>query len=381
MKNRLISLFNIPNLRNKFYLIRSIRLAIAITSAIVFAKTFDFNFITSFSLYITTVLLGVSDMSTNLVTRVKMLLVNSLGLLITGISIIFIGDHLFWILLFIVLLVRITFNFSFRFPEKNLHFTVILLGFCFFLPLELNLYNIDSFVFGLVLGSVWYIVTLYFGYLTYLFFTRENKEDRANLFFVDSTNSKYGKTSFFANRETALLRRKLDLNSDRITIWSHPYRLAISMIIAFLIGFYLKLNNGYWIMMTVVLLHNPSQKISAGIPRILRRFSGTVIGLILYLPIAEMNLAIYWLYLLIFISAFFIFLSIRDNYFVAVIFITYMVLSSIKINFVLDNSILLERFSDTSIAILIVLFSHVVLLSARSLKLKSQRSFKSFRRS
>ncbi len=319
--------------------------------------------------------MGVSDMTTDIVTRVKMLLVNSLGLLITGISIIFIGDHPFWILLFIILLVRTTFNFSFRFPEKNLHFTIILLGFCFFLPLNLNGNNIDSFVFGLVLGSVWYLVTLYFGYLAYLFFTRKNKEDRANLFFVDSTHSKYGKTDFFANRKTALLRRKLDLNSDRLTIWSHPFRLALSMIIAFLIGFYLELNNGYWIMMTVVLLHNPSQKISAGIPRILRRFSGTVIGLILYLPIAEMNLAVYWLYILIFISAFFIFLSIRDNYFIAVIFITQMVLSSIKINFVLDKSILLERFLDTSMAILIVLFSHILLLSARSLQLKIQKGF------
>lgn len=113
--------------------------------------------------------------------------------------------------------------------------------------------------------------------------------------------------------------------------------------------------------MTIIFIHNPSKRINASIPRIVQRFLGTILGLILVALLAEwIQVATFWI-LITFLSSVPIFLFIRDNYFIAITFITILVMANFAFIDRLTYSILKERAIDTCLAIGIVLGVHITL--------------------
>ncbi|MDA8595350.1 FUSC family protein [Flavobacteriaceae bacterium] len=368
------SIFAIPNWSSQFYIIRSIRLSIAISVAIAMSSYLNLEGLYSFALFISPLLMAISDMVTDIKTRVKMLLVVWLGLSLMTLGLAFLDRSVWALIIFILVLVRASFDISFFFPPRNMFFTIILLGFSFFLPLNLEGSTIGPFLFWIMMGAFWYLFTLFIGYLTYSILEQQKEFTWANFFYIDAKHGLTKTSDFLVGKTIAKQRRAVEIHSDRLNIFSHPYRLAISMIIAYLLSLNIEFQNSYWIMMTVILIHNPSNKISAGLPKIFKRFTGTLLGLLIMAGLLYLNPNAVILYLLIAFCAFMIFLSIRDNYFVAVIFITVLVLSSLEINQNLSEFILYERFIDTIIAISIVLGAHAILSLIRKL-IKKLRSY------
>jgi len=368
------SIFSIPNWSSQFYIIRSIRLSFAITIAAAMSSYMELSGLYSFAFFVAPLLMAISDMVTDIKTRVKMLLVVWLGLTLMTLGLAFLDRSVWTLIIFILVLVRMSFDISFFFPPRNMFFTIILLGFSFFLPLNLESNNIGPFLFWIMIGAFWYLFTLFIGYSTYSILEQQKEFTWANFFYIDSKHGLSKTSDFLVGKSIAKQRRAQEIHSDQLNVFSHPYRLAISMIIAFLLSLNIEFQNSYWIMMTVILIHNPSNKISAGLPKIFKRFTGTVLGLMIMAGILYLNPNNFILYVLLAFCSFMIFLSIRDNYFVAVIFITILVLSSLELNQNLSEFVLYERFIDTIIAISIVLGAHASLSLIRKL-IKRLRSY------
>lgn len=364
--NKLIKLFKIPNLKDRFFVIRSIRLSVLLIVSVGLGPYLNLTSENSFALFSSILFLSISDMVCNIVTRYKMLLIITLGLVVMTLFLSVFNQSSVLIVIFIWLLVRESFNISFIFPKGNLFFTIMLLGFSFYLPLKMDFETSLSFCFVILGGSGLYIFSLFLGHSIYSFLERRRDPQTANLFYVEGTDLEH-KTSFIATRKEALQRRSEDLNSEHFHFFTHPYRLVVSMTLAYVFSEFLNLHNSYWIMLTVIIVHNPSQKISAGLPKIMKRFFGTIIGLVLSVGLIRFNLSPAFLYLIVGLSSFVIFLSIRHHYFMAVIFITLLVMTSIKLSQGLTFTILEERFLDTLIAICIVLSSHLLMLTLQSL--------------
>ncbi|MGB0837322.1 MAG: FUSC family protein [Flavobacteriaceae bacterium] len=361
-----LNLFRIPNLHNRFYVIRSLRLSFILILSLWLGPYLDLSSENAFALFSSVLFLAISDMVCNISTRYKMLVIVTIGLiLMTLLLSVFNTTHAL-IIIFIGLLVRESFTISFRFPEGNLFFTIMLLGFSFYLPLKMNFEASSEFSLFLLLGGILYLLSLFIGHRIYVVLERRKDPETAKLFYVEGTNL-VQKTSFIVSRKEALKRRSEDLNSEYFHFFTHPYRLVLSMTLAYVFSVFLDLHNSYWIMLTVIIVHNPSQKISAGIPKIMKRFFGTVIGLILCIGLIRFDLSYSVLLIIVGLSSFLIFLCMRHNYFMAVIFITLLVMTSIKLSMGLDQTILEERFIDTMIAICIVLASHLIMLSLERL--------------
>lgn len=362
-------LIAVPKLFLPFYRIRAFRLSLAICFCIWLGARMNLSDENALALFITPLLMAISDRTTSILLRLKMLSVVWSGLFIMTLGVAFFCHTILGIILFMFVLVRAAYYFSFRFPPKNLFFTIVLLGFSFFLPLNLNLDTVPYFLFWMFIGGLVYVSSLLLGYLIYLYFSGNRALNWANFFYLDPEHGTFYPSYFLASREEARMRRQDEGRDERKYILSHPYRLALSMLMAFLSSLYLDAQNEYWIMMTVILIHNPSSRITAGLPRIMKRFFGTILGLGVMYVLGIYTWDISLVLALIFLCVFFIFLSIQDNYFFAVIFITMMVLSVMKIRGNLFQEVLFERLLDTVLAIVLVLLCHfIVLLFARVLE-------------
>lgn len=118
--------------------------------------------------------------------------------------------------------------------------------------------------------------------------------------------------------------------------FKHAVRISLSLVFATFIHFHFHLENGFWILLTVLFVCQPS--FSETWKRLLRRSVGTLLGILISLPavlyvhhpIGQVGLMI--------LSAFLFFNYLRTNYGLAVVFITLfvMIVSNIQNNTGID---------------------------------------------
>ena len=355
--------FKLPDFGNKFYLIRAIRLSLSFFACFVFIDVFEMSAVNGYAFFLGLLITAISDRSRSFQYRIRF----SFSLLI---SIFALGlvEHMLehfsnGQLIFIPFFVFIAYLLSFRFAEGNFFFSALLLSYSFMLPISLDDSSIWFFLAHFMLGGLWFIITMVFGFSVYLYFyEKKEKREIAKLFFIDHSTSVFSRYQFFVKGDQA--KRSLLKELDGKLLTSHPFRLVISLLISFIVMDSIHQNQSYWIMLTVVLIHNPSHQISAGLPKIFQRLLGTSIGLLFALPLVLFQNMMGVDYILIAFSAFMIFISIRDNYFFAVIFITLLVMTSMHLENQLTIPLYLERLIDTGIAIAIVLGVHLCIVLA-----------------
>ena len=123
---------------------------------------------------------------------------------------------------------------------------------------------------------------------------------------------------------------------QKTAIYKHAVRISLSLVFASFLHFQFQLENGFWILLTVLFVCQPS--FSETRKRLLRRSFGTLLGIAISFPaLLFIDNPITQVMLMI-LSAFFFFNYVRTNYGLAVIFITLfvMLVSNIQKNTGID---------------------------------------------
>jgi uncharacterized membrane protein (TIGR01666 family) len=106
--------------------------------------------------------------------------------------------------------------------------------------------------------------------------------------------------------------------------FKHAVRMSVSLVLAFIIQQAFQLENGFWLLLTVLFVCQPS--FSETRKRLIQRSLGTLVGILLVYPVLLVveNTLIQVLFMTL--SAFFFFNYLRTNYGLAVVFITLFVM-------------------------------------------------------
>jgi len=120
------------------------------------------------------------------------------------------------------------------------------------------------------------------------------------------------------------LSKLIDAYRQKTAIFKHAVRISLSLVFASFLHYQLQLENGFWILLTVLFVCQPS--FSETRKRLLQRSFGTLLGIAISFPaLLFINNPISQTVLMI-LSAFFFFNYVRTNYGLAVVFITLFVM-------------------------------------------------------
>ncbi|MCP4324567.1 MAG: hypothetical protein GY951_04935 [Psychromonas sp.] len=112
--------------------------------------------------------------------------------------------------------------------------------------------------------------------------------------------------------------------SPHNSTFKHSIRISSSLVLAFVIQESFQLEHGFWLLLTVLFVCQPS--FSETRKRLVQRSLGTLMGVLLGYPVLLLVDNTLLLILLMILSAFFFFSYLRTNYGLAVIFITLFVM-------------------------------------------------------
>lgn len=140
------------------------------------------------------------------------------------------------------------------------------------------------------------------------------------------------------------------MNSTNPT-FKHAIRISISLSIAFLLQYSLQLAHGFWILLTVLFVCQPS--FSETRKRLIQRSLGTLIGILIGYPVLMFVDATLIQVSILILSAFLFFNYLRTNYGLAVIFITIFVVSVFNLLTGTGTEILPYRIGETLIGCII----------------------------
>ena len=349
-----------PDLSNKYYFWRAIRLASALAMTSVWASFFDLSIYQSGAFFGATLFLSIIDMSASVNMRLKMLLITLISSVSIGGLTIFLNNYPYSYYVFIPVLVFVALFGAKVFPVRNLFLSVSLFAFVFALPFEPSKISLSEFVWYQMCGGLWYFSTVLFGISVFKLLKWRNSK-WAEYFYLDETYASTEEEHFITPKEELQKIIKEENQGEVNFAFRHPFRLIVSLLVGYSYLVVFPSNLGYWILLTIIFLHHPSKKINASLPRIIQRFLGTMVGLIVIFPIAILQ-PDNWVWLLLtFSAAVPIFLFLRDNYFIAIIFITILVMAKIATVKRIDIDVLSERGLDTLIGIVIVLATHLIL--------------------
>ncbi|QZE15153.1 FUSC family protein [Halosquirtibacter laminarini] len=221
-------------------------------------------------------------------------------------------------LIFIIIIISIGISKSFTFKNR-FHYAVII-GFTFLSRFEI-IDHTPSLIFGTSIGYVLYIFT------TTLFFifswgSNHLKKIPSTDVGYQCSNPKY--------KECLSIK---DICSNTKHLWNRLsiFRFWIALTISFIVMEFYDIYYACWIPITVVVLFNPAPEIHKYLPKTIHRFVGTIIGVILFnfahhLPYSHMMVD-----LLMAVSFIMIILYLSSDYFIAIIFMTIIVIGSITL--------------------------------------------------
>lgn len=136
------------------------------------------------------------------------------------------------------------------------------------------------------------------------------------------------------------------MNSTNPT-FKHAIRISISLSLAFVLQHSLQLSHGFWILLTVLFVCQPS--FSETRKRLIQRTLGTLIGILIGYPVLMLVNGTFMQVILLILSAFFFFNYLRTNYGLAVIFITLFVVFIFNLLTGAGTEILPYRIGETLI--------------------------------
>ena len=100
--------------------------------------------------------------------------------------------------------------------------------------------------------------------------------------------------------------------SLKSTIFRHSVRLTIALLVAYLLGYFLEIQNTYWILLTVIVIMRPSYGLTK--ERSKDRILGTLIGALIAVGIVLVTQNVIVYAVLAYISLIFAFSLIQQNY-------------------------------------------------------------------
>lgn len=359
-KDVINSLREMPDLSNKYYFWRAIRLAAALAFTGIWSTVFSLEIYQSGAFFSATLYLAITDMSASVENRIKMLLITMLTTIVVGVITITLAKYPLAIYVFILVLVFGSQYLARYLPVKNMYISISLLAFVFALPFNSEKIGVLAFAFYQLMGGLWYLSTVVFG-ITVFFMLKAIKSRWANYFYLDESYALTADEHFITPKQEVAAIIEEENEGEKNVIFQHPVRLVLSLALGYTYILVFPSVQDYWVLLTIIFVHHPSKKINASIPRIVQRFLGTILGIMLFWPLADaISEKLIWVGLT-FLFSVPIFIFIRNNYFIAVTFITLLVLSNIRLIKGINDAILIERGQDTVVGILVVLTSHYII--------------------
>jgi uncharacterized membrane protein YccC len=236
------------------------------------------------------------------------------------------------------------------------------LALIFALPFSWDQISLTHYVQYQMLGGAVYVAMVVAGFVIHYGLCRVNSQ-WANYFFLDE-NFKVADRFFTPSSQVAKIVAS-ENEGERKLIFRHPFRLGLSLLLGYGYILVFPSTQAYWVLLTILFVHHPSKWFNASLPRIMQRFIGSIMGLILFWPLVYISLPTYGWITLSFLFSIPIFLFVRDNYFIAITFITLLVMTVISLYNLMSMEVLLERALDTFIGITVVIISHILIFGLR----------------
>lgn len=153
-------------------------------------------------------------------------------------------------------------------------------------------------------------------------------------------------------------------------IFRHSVRLSLAMIVGYLLGIMIEVQNPYWILLTIVVILRPNYGLTK--ERSISRLMGTLVGVLIAVGIVYYIHDVYVFLVLAIISNVFAFSMLSRNYFISSIAVT---LSVVFVFSILDSdawTVIQYRLIDTSIgAFISIVFSYTLFPNWESKNIES----------
>jgi len=125
-------------------------------------------------------------------------------------------------------------------------------------------------------------------------------------------------------KKSSLFKNLMAAIATKTPVYKHAVRISASLSVAFALQYLLHLPQGFWLLLTVLFVCQPS--FSETRKRLIQRSIGTMVGILLGYPILMLVDNSFSQVILLIFSAFLFFNYLRTNYGLAVIFITLFVI-------------------------------------------------------
>jgi uncharacterized membrane protein YccC len=161
------------------------------------------------------------------------------------------------------------------------------------------------------------------------------------------------------------IRPSLFLNNLHLksNIFRHAVRVALALLVGYVVSLFFKVDHGYWILLTVVVILKPAYALTK--VRNSDRLIGTLVGIIIGIAVLFFikNGTVLLVLMIFFMAGSFMF--IRTNYFMTVLLMTTYLLIFFHYLYPGNiNQIMLERITDTAIGSVIAFFASLFLVPA-----------------
>ncbi len=146
-------------------------------------------------------------------------------------------------------------------------------------------------------------------------------------------------------------------------IFRHSVRVALALLVGYIVSLFFKVDHGYWILLTIVVILKPAYALSKrrNSDRLIGTALGIVIGLLVLFFIK--NTTVLLVIMIIFMAGSYMF--IRTNYFLTVLLMTpYIIIFFHYLYPANVSQIMLERIIDTAIGSVIAFFASLFLIPA-----------------
>ncbi len=146
-------------------------------------------------------------------------------------------------------------------------------------------------------------------------------------------------------------------------VFRHSIRVALALLMGYVVSLFFKIDHGYWIMLTIVVILKPAYSLTKkrNTDRLIGTVAGITIGLLLLFLVKDINALL--VIMLLFMAASYMF--IRTNYFMTVMLMTtYLVIFFHYLYPGNIREIMLERLIDTAIGSVIAFLASLFIIPA-----------------
>ena len=176
-----------------------------------------------------------------------------------------------------------------------------------------------------------------------------------------TTNAKiYKQFAVTTDLRPSLFINNLNFGSN---IFRHALRMALALLAGYVVSLFFKVDRGYWILLTIVVILKPAYSLSK--QRNYDRLIGTAVGILVGFLILYFlnNNTVMLVLMLLFMAGSYSFM--RTNYFLSVLFMTPYLLIFFHLLYPYDlNEIMVDRLVDTGIGSAIALLTSLFLVPA-----------------